>query len=571
MYGDQGWDGQQAVDGQGPYDGQQDAYGRPYQDQQYPQQPQYPHQQDPQQQQNPQYQQQHPQYQQQHPQYQQQDPQWGGGPQQYSGQQQYWDASQGGGAPYGDGVAAGDPYGQQPVDPYNGGHPDYYGTQDAYPPPQPQNMRQQQAPQQDPQQAQQPQNQQPQNQQPQNQQPQNQQQHPQAGPEPTDEWNAGPAEPEHAFFAGGRDADDDDDDEDPREERRSARGRNKKKPKRRSGLACLVVTVVLVGGVGAAGYFGYEFWNEHFGAAPDFTGKGSGEVQLEIPAGAGTGEMGRILKSAGVVKSADAFVSAAEGEAIQAGTYTLRKEMSAADAVAMMTDPKAQNGLIIPEGLRATQIYERIDQQISAKKGTTAAVAKKRVGELGLPPWAGGRVEGFLFPSKYSVGKKSKPVDVLKQMVKRAESEFVQNDLKGNARKVGKKPYEVLVIASLVQAEAQEDHEFGKVSRVIYNRLDIDMTLGFDSTINYAKGRSTLDTTTEDTQFDSPYNTYLHKGLPPGPIGNPGHQAIEAALAPTKGDWLYFVTVKPGDTRFTKSDAEHQKNVQDFNKYQREH
>lgn len=95
------------------------------------------------------------------------------------------------------------------------------------------------------------------------------------------------------------------------------------------------------------------------------------------------------------------------------------------------------------------------------------------------------------------------------------------------------------------------------------------MKLGFDSTINYAMGRSSLDTSISDTKYPSPYNTYLHQGLPPGPIGNPGHQAIEAALKPTKGDWLYFVTVKPGDTRFTDSESEHSKNVEDFNKEQR--
>ena len=114
-----------------------------------------------------------------------------------------------------------------------------------------------------------------------------------------------------------------------------------------------------------------------------------------------------------------------------------------------------------------------------------------------------------------------------------------------------------------------EDEDFGKVSRVIANRLEIDMRLQFDSTVNYALGRSTLDVSIEDTQIDSPYNTYVEYGLPPGPICNPGHQALEAALNPTPGDWLYFVTVSEGDTRFTADPEEHEQNVQDFNEAQR--
>jgi len=149
--------------------------------------------------------------------------------------------------------------------------------------------------------------------------------------------------------------------------------------------------------------------------------------------------------------------------------------------------------------------------------------------------------------------------------------EYTQDGVQAAAGKLGKTPREIVNIASLIQAEAQEPEDFGRVSRVIYNRLSQNVALGFDSTINYAKGRSTLDTTTKDTQYQSPYNTYLHKGLPPGPIDNPGHDALEAALNPTPGNWLYFVTVKPGDTRFTASYAEHQKNVADFNKYQKEH
>ncbi|MBB1256197.1 endolytic transglycosylase MltG, partial [Streptomyces alkaliterrae] len=357
--------------------------------------------------------------------------------------------------------------------------------------------------------------------------------------------------------------------------RRSGRSR-RGSARRKNGMACLIVAVVLVGGVGGAGYYAYTLYKERFASAPDYAGQGSGEVQVTVPEGANLGTIARILEQEGVVKSAAAFVSASarnqDALRIQAGTYVMRKEMSAAAAVELMLNPASQSGLIIPEGLRASRIYQLIDERTESPEGTTEKAAEKT--DLGLPSWANGKVEGFLFPSRYSVTKNSEPAEVLKEMVKRAKAEFRKVDLETNARKVNRSPYEVLIIASLIQAEAQEDEEFGKVSRVIYNRLEpgnsaTNGKLDFDSTINYALGRSTLDVSVTDTKLDHPYNTYRNAGLPPGPIDNPGHQAIEAALNPTKGDWLYFVTVKPGDTRFTSDFADHNKNVRDFNEEQR--
>ncbi|PJE95039.1 endolytic transglycosylase MltG [Streptomyces carminius] len=376
-------------------------------------------------------------------------------------------------------------------------------------------------------------------------------------------WDPGPDQGEHAFFT-----DDDSDDDDHDADGRSARERRGKGgTKRRNGCACLVVATVLIGGIGGGGYFAYDFYQSRFAPAPDFSGSGSGEVQVEIPEGSSLAEMGAILEKAGVVKSRAAFIEEsnanAKSKTIQAGVYTLRKEMSAEAAMAMMLDPATQNTLIIAEGKRASDIYRLIDEKLGLEEGATAEAAENT--DLGLPEWAKGNPEGFLFPARYTLGEQTKPGDLLKKMVDRAEKEFAQIDLEAQAAQLDKTPYEILTIASLIQAEAQEDEEFGKVSRVIYNRLDKDMLLQFDSTINYAKGESKLDITVGETRLDHPYNTYRNKGLPPGPIDNPGHQALEAALGPVEGNWLFFVTVKPGDTRFTDSQAEHEKNVQDFN------
>lgn len=398
-------------------------------------------------------------------------------------------------------------------------------------------------------------------------------QEPGPGADPETGWDPGPDQGERAFFLD-RDDDRAEEEDDPYEDdadgarRRDRRGG----PAARRGRGCgLVISAALVAGVGVVGYVGYGFYQSHFASSPDYEGEGTGNVMVDIPDHASLGEMARVLHKAGVVKSPGAFVEAADdnqkSRSIQPGTYILRKRMSGASAVAMMLDPSSQNGIIIAEGWRASRIYDEIDKKLEVPEGTTKKAATS--GDIGLPKWAHGEPEGFLFPSKYSVGEKSKPEDVLRKMVQRAEAEYAKAGLEDAAKKLDKTPEQIITIASLVQAEAQEDHEFGKVARVVYNRLDKDMALGFDSTINYAMGRSTLDVSVADTKYPSPYNTYLHKGLPPGPIGNPGHQAIEAALKPTPGDWLYFVTVKPGDTRFTDSASEHQKNVEDFNTEQR--
>ncbi|MBV9023854.1 MAG: endolytic transglycosylase MltG [Streptomycetaceae bacterium] len=412
---------------------------------------------------------------------------------------------------------------------------------------------------------------------------------PQSGPEQTAEWQLPPQKPgppdeprpfdepgpfdepdapeTHPFFTDAPDLHGEYGDFD--DAHGADRPGKKKKKKRRSGCAILCAFVVFAGAVAGGGYVGYRYYENHIAVVPDYVGDGTGSVTLTIPDGATLSQIGNILKQNGVVKSVDAFTAAAGSTGIQGGSYTLRQHMSAAAAVALMSSPSAQNALVIPEGRRATQVYAALDKYLGLASGTTANATKSF--DLGLPPYANGNPEGFLFPSRYSISKSSKPADALAQMIRQAQTEFAADNLSAQAQAIGRTPYEIIIIASLIQAEAHQAQDFGKVSRVIYNRLQQQMALGLDSTINYAKGRSTLLTTTADTHYPSPYNTYLHKGLPPGPIDNPGHQAIEAALNPTPGNWLYFVTVKPGDTRFTDSAAVQQQNVVAFNQYQQEH
>ncbi|OON72441.1 endolytic transglycosylase MltG [Streptomyces tsukubensis] len=223
--------------------------------------------------------------------------------------------------------------------------------------------------------------------------------------------------------------------------------------------------------------------------------------------------------------------------------------------------------LTVPEGRRAGQVYESVDKALGLSPGTTKGHVTKA--GLKLPGEAGGDPEGYLFPATYPLNDKSTPESVLSYMVNTANERLTGGNVTAGADRNAVSVYQTVTVASIVQAEADSAKDMSRVARVIYNRLDQGMPLQMDSTINYALKRSTLDTTHHDTRTNSPYNTYAKKGLPPTPITNPGEDAIRAATKPATGDWLYFVTVKPGDTRFTGRYDEHQKHVAEFNRLRR--
>jgi UPF0755 protein len=223
--------------------------------------------------------------------------------------------------------------------------------------------------------------------------------------------------------------------------------------------------------------------------------------------------------------------------------------------------------LVIPEGRRATEVYRAVDKALALPAGTTKKSLAKA--DLKLPEDAEGNPEGYLFPATYPLDDKATPEQLLTAMVDTANRRFNGAPVAAGAERNAMNVYQAVTIASIVQAEAATEADMGKVARVIFNRLERGMPLQMDSTLNYALGRSTLDTTREDTKLDSPYNSYQRMGLPPTPIANPGAAAMRAAIDPTPGDWLYFVTVRPGDTRFTADHREHQRNVAEFDRNRR--
>ncbi|WP_327322016.1 endolytic transglycosylase MltG [Streptomyces sp. NBC_01210] len=225
------------------------------------------------------------------------------------------------------------------------------------------------------------------------------------------------------------------------------------------------------------------------------------------------------------------------------------------------TEKKAT--LVVPEGWRASQVYAAVDKALDVAPGTTRKAAG--AAKLKLPADARGNPEGYLFPATYPVDSKTTPTTLLSYMVNTAGQRFGAMHISSGAQRSGATAYQTVNVASIVQAEADTPQDMGKVARVIYNRLAQGMPLQMDSTLNYALNRSTLDTTASDIKLDSPYNSYERRGLPPTPIDNPGEEAMNAAVNPAPGGWLYFVTVAPGDTRFTASYEDHRRNVEEFN------
>ncbi|MEU4157045.1 endolytic transglycosylase MltG [Actinoplanes sp. NPDC026670] len=364
----------------------------------------------------------------------------------------------------------------------------------------------------------------------------------------------------------------------------SRRGNRARKGRGRSAIA-LVTTLVLFAVLGGGVYFGYTKVATFFVAA-DYEGSGSTPVEVTIRKNLSLTEIGNELVEADVVKSTKAFIEAAEAEPksknIQAGTYVLRKQMAAKQALAQLLDPNTRlsKGVTIPEGKTAKQTYELL------AKGTGIPVkdfeeAAKDPLALGVPDWWFNRgdgkqsaksIEGFLFPDTYEFDTKVTAEQALRTMVEHfltvtGDLSFADEVQKN--RKVS--PYEALIVASLSQAEAGVAADLPKVARVAYNRAYVkSMPLQFDVTTNYwlqLNGKDPkhsgqlLQKEMDDPK--NPYNTEIVKGLPLGPINSPGKAALIGALRPANGPWLFFVAIdKAGHSAFAVTDAEHQKNVQ---------
>jgi len=350
------------------------------------------------------------------------------------------------------------------------------------------------------------------------------------------------------------------------------------KPKRKSAMrraaGWLALTVLVIILVVAGGGF-YYFWHNYL-HPPDYSGAGTGSVKVQITSGETATQVGQQLVNLGVVASVRAFSNAAKasghGSSLQPGYYLLHKHMAATLAFALLLKPSSRIQLtaVIPEGLRLSEIIATLGKATGDVKGYQQAI--KNVSALGLPSYAKGNPEGYLFPATYTIQYGTPPIQVLHAMVQRFDQEAQADNLPAVAAHDQISKGDAIIVASLVQAEGKRPQDLAKIARVIYNRLNAKMNLQLDTTVLYALGSRAGDVTVPQTRSTkSRYNTYLHVGLPPGPIDSPGHAAIQAALHPTRGhhDWLYFLTVNPqtGLTKFTSSYAVFQTYEQQLNNY----
>jgi UPF0755 protein len=366
--------------------------------------------------------------------------------------------------------------------------------------------------------------------------------------------------------------------------RRSARKKKQGGPGR--SLIALFVVLILLGGLAGGVWWGFDRVQGFF-AAPDYPGGGTGEVVVQVKPGETAAEIAQTLVGAGVVKSTKAFVEAASTNArsknIQPGYYKMRKQMRAKDAVVLLLDlrNKVSTKVTIPEGHSAKQTYLLLSKATRIPVKDFEAAGKDPIAR-GVPDFWFKRddgkkvtksIEGFLFPQTYELDPGSKAPQILENMVQQFLTvadriKFV--DRVQNERKIS--PYEALIVASLAQAEAGNPDDLGKVARVAYNRAYSNTfpcnCLQFDVTVNYyweltGKPTKSSKQMSREELYDTsnPYSTHAFPGLPPTPIDNPGERALEGAMAPPPGKWLYFVAIdKQGHSLFANTYAEQKRN-----------
>jgi len=321
-------------------------------------------------------------------------------------------------------------------------------------------------------------------------------------------------------------------------------------------LSALVLSVGLVGATVVA--LNYDTLRAQYLKLTtlDFEGPGEGEVVIRIEAGEDGLKITEKLLDAGVIRDFDSFYRhLIENNAVfYPGSFMMRFEMSNEAALSVLSN--ASNAMTykvtIPEGYRAVQIFDELAKISGIPSDEFKSVAKD-LASFGIPSEAL-TIEGYLFPATYSFDTEASATDILQSMVSRMKEEL---ERLGVAEKDW---HSVVTLASIVQREAKLEPDFFKVSRVFANRLEIDMRLETDPTISYSYSGKDMSEVSKAEQLEHGYNTYLVKGLPPGPIASPGALALEATLSPADGDWLFFVTInlESGETKFSRTLAEHE-------------
>jgi UPF0755 protein len=292
---------------------------------------------------------------------------------------------------------------------------------------------------------------------------------------------------------------------------------------------------------------------------------GGEEVVVSIPKGSSASEVGDLLDDTGVVSSSALFqirvTLAGKRSDLLPGTYTLHENESYGDAIDDLTTPAQQRTTVtvtIPEGLSRAQIAPLAKQAGLSGRYVKASIHSKYLNPANYGAQGRARnLEGFLFPDTFELKAGAPVSDLVQQQLQDFRRRIKQVNMR-YARSKNLTTYDVLIIASMIEREVQVARERRLVAAVIYNRLHRGMPLGIDATTRFAVGNYTEPLTESQLSSPSPYNTRLHPGLPPGPIGNPGLAAIEAAAHPAKVGYIYYV-VKPGtcgEHNFSSTEAQ---------------
>ena len=341
------------------------------------------------------------------------------------------------------------------------------------------------------------------------------------------------------------------------EEERRPRHRRRKKSALPKLLAVLFVLTLLAGLVAGGVVAARKLLGSS--VAEDYSGTGAGEVVVQILPGQTAGNVADTLVEEDVVASRQAFfeVAAADPRALelQPGFYRVRSQMSAAAALDLLVDPASRvlGRVTIPEGRTVAQTLDALaaGTEIPLEQYQAAAADPA---SLGLPPYAQGQLEGFLFPATYDVEPGTTAEQVLTMLVDRFQQAADTVGLVEGAERLGLTPYEVVIVASLIEREVRRDEEYGQVARVVYNRLEQDIPLGIDAAVLFGVGKTAGgELTRSDLAQDTEYENRRQSGLPPTPIASPGEATLQGALNPADGDILYYVLAdKEGRTFFTE-------------------
>ena len=329
----------------------------------------------------------------------------------------------------------------------------------------------------------------------------------------------------------------------------------------------LLVVVLLLAGCGYAGSQGYD-WVNYQVQTP--TSPRSQPVNIHIAEGESPDEIAQDLQAKGLIRNKDVFVYylryTGARSRLQAGDFVLDRDMSMAQITDVLQHSRpSQVSVRLPEGYTVQLMAQEAQKAGLGTAAEYVAAAKEQGWAYDFlkdkPP--GTSLEGFLFPDSYLLNKSAGARDLVKRQLDRFAEVFTP-EMRAQASQRGLSVYALVTLASMVEREVNRDPDRARVCSVFYNRLSRGLTLDVDATVLYGLGKWHETLTADELARDTPYNTYLHGGLPPGPISNPGLAAITACLAPESTTYIHYFTDPRGVTHFASSDPEFEQQKRQF-------